>query len=157
LGLCARMAETGTCYKGMFRPTSSAETRSASILERRGTKQSWPVLRYDRCMSGAAEENHHNSVISTYKLATCRVVKSANLYIEIFCVVRVKAHLGIFVFSSSLLPHLGACSRFLEHRAEFSQFLNQGQSVGLLGRVISSSQGLYLHTNTEKRTHIHKH
>jgi hypothetical protein len=31
------------------------------------------------------------------------------------------------------------------------------QSVGLLGRVISSSQGLYLYTNTEKHTHIHKH
>jgi hypothetical protein len=66
-------------------------------------------------------------------------------------------------FSSSLLPHLGACSTLgsllplLEHRAEFPQFLNQGQSVGLLGRVISSSQGLYLYTNTEKRTHIHKH
>jgi hypothetical protein len=27
------------------------------------------------------------------------------------------------------------------------------QSVGLLGRVISSSQGLYQYTNTEKRTH----
>jgi hypothetical protein len=44
-----------------------------------------------------------------------------------------------------------------EHRAEFPQFLNLGQSAGLLGRVISSSQGLYLYTNTEKRTHIHKH
>jgi hypothetical protein len=50
----------------------------------------------------------------------------------------------------SLLP-------LLEHRAEFPQFLDQGQSVGLLGRVISSSQGLYLYTNTERRTHIHKH
>jgi hypothetical protein len=38
----------------------------------------------------------------------------------------------------------------LEHRAEFPQFLNEGQSVGLLGQVISSSQGLYLYTNTEK-------
>jgi hypothetical protein len=44
-----------------------------------------------------------------------------------------------------------------EHRAEFPQCLNLGQSVGLLGRVISSSQGLYLYTNTEKRIHIHKH
>jgi hypothetical protein len=35
--------------------------------------------------------------------------------------------------------------------------LDLRQSVGLLGRVISSSQGLYLYTNTEKRTHIHKH
>jgi hypothetical protein len=30
-------------------------------------------------------------------------------------------------------------------------------SVGLLERVISSSQSLYLYTNTEKRTHAHKH
>jgi hypothetical protein len=44
-----------------------------------------------------------------------------------------------------------------EHRVEFPQFLSLGQSVGLLGRVISSTQGLYLYTNTEKRTHIHKH
>jgi hypothetical protein len=29
------------------------------------------------------------------------------------------------------------------------QFLNLGQSVGLLGRVISSSQDLYLHTATQ--------
>jgi hypothetical protein len=41
----------------------------------------------------------------------------------------------------------------LEHRAEFPKFLNQGQSVGLLGWVISSSQGLYLYTNTEKHKH----
>jgi hypothetical protein len=33
------------------------------------------------------------------------------------------------------------------------QLLDLGQPVGLLGRVISPSQGLYLHTNTEKRTH----
>jgi hypothetical protein len=33
------------------------------------------------------------------------------------------------------------------------QLVNLGQSVGLLGRVISSSLGLYLYTNTEKRTH----
>jgi hypothetical protein len=31
--------------------------------------------------------------------------------------------------------------------------LDLRQSVGLLGRVISSSQGLYLYTNTEKRSH----
>jgi hypothetical protein len=35
----------------------------------------------------------------------------------------------------SLLP-------LLEHRAEFPQSLDQGQSVGLLGRAISLSQGL---------------
>jgi hypothetical protein len=34
-------------------------------------------------------------------------------------------------------------------------FLDLRQSVGLLGRVISSSQGLYLYTNIEKRTHTH--
>jgi hypothetical protein len=36
-------------------------------------------------------------------------------------------------------------------------FLDLRQSVGLLGRVISSSQGLYLYTNTEKSTYTHKH
>jgi hypothetical protein len=36
-------------------------------------------------------------------------------------------------------------------------FLDLRQSVALLGRVISSSQGLYLYTNTEKRTHTHTH
>jgi hypothetical protein len=45
----------------------------------------------------------------------------------------------------------------LEYRVEFPQFPDQGQSVGHLGRAISSSQGLYLYINTEKRTHIHKH
>jgi hypothetical protein len=53
--------------------------------------------------------------------------------------------------------HTWELSPALEHRAEFPQFLNRGQSVGLLGRVISSSQGLYLYTNTEKHIHIHKH
>jgi hypothetical protein len=59
---------------------------------------------------------------------------------------------------SEFLP-LPSCSHTwelapaLEHRAEFPQFHNQGQSVGLLGRVISSSQDLYLYTNTEKHTH----
>jgi hypothetical protein len=33
------------------------------------------------------------------------------------------------------------------------QLLDLGQSVRLLGRVISSSQDLYLYINTEKRTH----
>jgi hypothetical protein len=36
--------------------------------------------------------------------------------------------------------HTWGLAPALEHRAEFPQFLNQGQSVGLLGRVISSSQ-----------------
>jgi hypothetical protein len=33
------------------------------------------------------------------------------------------------------------------------QLLDLGQSVGFLGPSISKSQGLYLYTNTEKRTH----
>jgi hypothetical protein len=45
--------------------------------------------------------------------------------------------------------HTWGLAPALEHRAEFPQFLDQGQSVGLLGRVISSSQGLYLYTNTK--------
>jgi hypothetical protein len=35
--------------------------------------------------------------------------------------------------------------------------LDLRHSVGLLGQVISSSQGLYLYRNTEKRTYTHKH
>jgi hypothetical protein len=54
-------------------------------------------------------------------------------------------------------PTLGSLLPLMEYRAEFPQFLDQGQSVGLPGRVIRSSQGLYLYTNTEKHTHIHKH
>jgi hypothetical protein len=39
------------------------------------------------------------------------------------------------------------------HETFFSlKLLNLGQPVRLLGGVISSSQGLYLYTNTEKRT-----
>jgi hypothetical protein len=36
-------------------------------------------------------------------------------------------------------------------------FLDFGQSVELPGRVISSSQGLYLYTTTEKRARAHTH
>jgi hypothetical protein len=32
-----------------------------------------------------------------------------------------------------------------------------GQSAGLLGRVIDSSQGIFLYTNTEKKHTQHKH
>jgi hypothetical protein len=35
------------------------------------------------------------------------------------------------------------------------QLLDLGQSAGLLVWVISSSPGLYLYTNTEKRKHKH--
>jgi hypothetical protein len=52
-----------------------------------------------------------------------------------------------------LCSHLGACSHFWSIRL-ISQFLDHSQTVGLLGRVISPSQGLYL--NTEKRTHTHQ-
>jgi hypothetical protein len=54
------------------------------------------------------------------------------------------------IFFSPLAPTL-------EHRADFISLLIILQTVGLLGRVISSSQGLYLCTNTERRTHIRKH
>jgi hypothetical protein len=60
-------------------------------------------------------------------------------------------------YSFLVAPTLGSLLPPLEHKAEFPQFLDQGQSVGFLGRVMSSSQGFYLYTNTEKCTHIHKH
>jgi hypothetical protein len=53
-------------------------------------------------------------------------------------------------FFTSSCPHLEACSRFWS-MGLISQFLDHSQTVGLLGRVISWSQGLYL--NTGKLTH----
>jgi hypothetical protein len=50
-------------------------------------------------------------------------------------------------------PTLGSLLPLLEHKAEFPQFLDQRQSVGLFGRVISSSQGLYMYTNRKTHTH----
>jgi hypothetical protein len=48
---------------------------------------------------------------------------------------------SIFIYIIFLVaPTLGSLLPLLEHRAEFPQFLDQGQSAGLLGRVISSSQ-----------------
>jgi hypothetical protein len=53
-------------------------------------------------------------------------------------------------------PPLPRCSHTwerapaVERWAEFPPVLNPGQSVGLVGQVISLSQGLYLYTNTEK-------
>jgi hypothetical protein len=47
----------------------------------------------------------------------------------------------------SLLP-------LLEHRAEFPQFLDQGQSVGLLGPARRKASTC---TQTQKNAHIHKH
>jgi hypothetical protein len=64
---------------------------------------------------------------------------------------------ALIIFFFLVAPTLGSLLLLLEHRAEFPQFLDQGQSVGLLGQVISSSQGLYLYIKIEKRTHIHKH
>jgi hypothetical protein len=38
-----------------------------------------------------------------------------------------------------------------------SQFLEHSQTVGLLGRVFSSSQGLYLNTGQHKHRKTHTH
>jgi hypothetical protein len=56
------------------------------------------------------------------------------------------------LFFFLVAPTLGSLLPLLEHRAEFPQFLDQRQSVGLLGRVVSSSQGLYMYTNTHTHT-----
>jgi hypothetical protein len=91
-------------------------------------------------------------ILSCLELNQGRPARSLSLYRPSrWCLLNLFFFLVAPTFES-LLP-------LLEHRDEFPQFLDQGQSVGLLGRVISSSQGLYLytHTHTEKRTHIHKH
>jgi hypothetical protein len=79
-------------------------------------------------------------------------------YIRVYTVIIILVFLmymvGIFFFL--VAPTLGSLLPLLEHRAEFPQFFDQGQSVGLLGWVIGSSRGLYLYTNIEKRTHMDK-
>jgi hypothetical protein len=56
-----------------------------------------------------------------------------------------------FFFPLALQPNSGL-GRLHESSVSL-QLLDLGQSVWLLGRVIISSQGLYLYTNTKKRTH----
>jgi hypothetical protein len=58
-------------------------------------------------------------------------------------------HYFVNFFSSSLLPlwSIGLISQFLDH----------SQTVGLLGRVISSSQGLCLNTGQHKHRKTHTH
>jgi hypothetical protein len=57
----------------------------------------------------------------------------------------------LFLFSLRLYSPIQALAAAMKLSVSL-QLLDLGQSVGLLGRVISSSQGLYLYTNTEKRT-----
>jgi hypothetical protein len=61
-----------------------------------------------------------------------------------------------FFFLWRISPNLGLGLPPWNSPFQFG-LLDLRHSVGLLGWVISSSQGLYLNTNTEKRTHIHKH
>jgi hypothetical protein len=53
------------------------------------------------------------------------------------------------IFFTSSCPHLGACCHFWSIGL-ISKFLDHSQAVELLGRVISSSQGLYLNTGQQK-------
>jgi hypothetical protein len=66
-------------------------------------------------------------------------------------------HYEMYFFISSC-PLTWDLAPILEHRADYSVSLIFSQAVGLLERVISSSQGLYLNTGQHKhrktRTHI---
>jgi hypothetical protein len=59
-------------------------------------------------------------------------------------------------FSLALQPQFGPWHTSMKLSVSFRFFLDLRHSVGLLGRVISSSQGLYLYTNTENSTHEHQ-
>jgi hypothetical protein len=81
-----------------------------------------------------------------FELSTSRryYVLCMPIYIAYTCM-HVQLHiyslLNDICFFFFLVAHtLGSLLPLLKHRAEFPQFLDQGQSVGLLGRVISSSQ-----------------
>jgi hypothetical protein len=58
-----------------------------------------------------------------------------------------------YFFYLALQPQFGPPWNSLFHFG----FLGLRQSIGLLGRVISSSRRLYLHTNTRTRAHTHTH
>jgi hypothetical protein len=60
----------------------------------------------------------------------------------------------LLFFSLALQPKFGPWPTSMKLSVSF-RFLDLRQSVGLLRRVISSSQVLYLYTNTEKLTHTH--
>jgi hypothetical protein len=63
----------------------------------------------------------------------------------------------LLFFPLALQPQFGPWPTSMKLSVSFRFFLDFRQSVGLFGRVISSSQGLYLYTNTGKCTHMHKH
>jgi hypothetical protein len=52
-----------------------------------------------------------------------------------------------------LKPQFGPWPTTMKLSVSLRFFVDLRQSEGLLGRVISSSQGLYLYTNTEKHTY----
>jgi hypothetical protein len=56
-----------------------------------------------------------------------------------------------------LITELSTCSTLLWSIGLISQFLEHSQTVGLLGRVISSSQGLYSNTGQHKHRKTHTH
>jgi hypothetical protein len=77
-------------------------------------------------------------------------LESSNLSAK-YCFVLLKNVICMFFF---LWPNSPIQALIASMKLSVSlQLLELGQWVGLLGRVISSSQGLYLYTNTEKRTH----
>jgi hypothetical protein len=71
---------------------------------------------------------------------------------ELIIIRLVKKCPTIFFFLWRYSPNLGLGLAPWNSPFHFG-FLDLRHSVGLLGRVISSSQGLYLYINTEKRTH----
>jgi hypothetical protein len=82
--------------------------------------------------------------VNTYVLKSFFNLKRLNIYNPI--------NLNCFEdLYKSLQPNSGL--RSSKELSVSLQLLDLGQSVGLLRRVISSSLGLYLYTNTEKRTH----
>jgi hypothetical protein len=62
-----------------------------------------------------------------------------------------------FLSSFSLLPHLGACSRLWSIGLSFLSFLIRDRRQDSLDGWSARRKALYLYTNIEKHTHIHKH
>jgi dolichol kinase len=96
-------------------------------------------------------------IIIVWSIQFCR-----NRVYDIFLLTLLSLYTEVFLyllnFFISSCPLTWVLAPILEHRADYSVSLIISQAIGLLGRIISSSQGLYLnteqHEHRKPRTHI---
>jgi hypothetical protein len=98
------------------------------------------VLKFEDLFPSQFTKDEHLGVIRNLGAPISSITKNAP---KLMC---------LFFFPLALQPQFGPWPTSIKLSVHFG-LLDLRQSVGLLGRVISSSQGLYLYINIEKRTH----